>query len=137
MPSPVARLINLRKRTRETSTIENLKIKKTDRVLILAPHPDDEALTCAGIIQNAVSLSIPIKVVFLTMGDGNELSFLLYKKRPMIRSRSVQSMGMLRCSEAKNSTKLLGLHKDQVDFLGYPDIGTLRIWTRRWQHEPA
>ena len=29
-------------------------VVKDDRILILAPHPDDEAIACAGVIQEAL-----------------------------------------------------------------------------------
>ena len=41
-----------------------------DRVLVLAPHPDDEVIGCAGVIQRAVAMSLPLRVVFLTYGDA-------------------------------------------------------------------
>ncbi|MEJ2568618.1 MAG: PIG-L family deacetylase, partial [candidate division WOR-3 bacterium] len=31
-----------------------IKLEEDDRILVLAPHPDDEVLGCGGIIQKAV-----------------------------------------------------------------------------------
>lgn len=41
-----------------------LALSTNDRVLVMAPHPDDESLGCGGIIQAAVERHIPVHVVF-------------------------------------------------------------------------
>ena len=51
---------------------------KTDRVLILAPHPDDEAIGCAGVIQQAVSSGAQVRIAYLTNGDHNQVAFMVY-----------------------------------------------------------
>jgi len=107
-----------------------------DRVLILAPHPDDETIGCAGIIQQAVALQLPVRVVFLTYGDNNQWSFLLYRKRPELSPQGVLAMGMVRHAEAVAAARLLGLSEEQLTFLGYPDAGTLNIWYRHWGEQP-
>ena len=107
-----------------------------DRVLILAPHPDDEVLGCGGIIQQAVAMGLPVRVVFLTYGDNNEWSFLLYRKHPVLRPSSVQRMGQVRHDEALAAAKILGLSADQLIFLGYPDFGTMSMWKDHWGDRP-
>ena len=107
-----------------------------DRILILAPHPDDEVLGCAGIIQKALSRQLPVKVVFFTYGDNNQWSFWVYRKHPVIFSKSVQDMGLVRYSEAIEADKVLGLASEQLVFLGYPDFGTLNIWYNHWDERP-
>ncbi|MDD5409274.1 MAG: PIG-L family deacetylase, partial [Candidatus Omnitrophica bacterium] len=59
--------------------------KKGERVLILSPHPDDEAIACAGVIQRALEAGAKIKIVYLTNGDHNELAFIVYEKRITVR----------------------------------------------------
>ena len=62
------------------SVINNLEpIKGSDRILILAPHPDDEAVGCAGIIQEAVAAGADMHVLCLTNGDNNEFAFIVYE----------------------------------------------------------
>jgi LmbE family N-acetylglucosaminyl deacetylase len=107
-----------------------------DRILILAPHPDDETIETAGIIQKAVALDLPVRVVYLTNGDANQWSFLLYRKRPELGARAIESMGEVRRSEAISAAQVLGLQKGQLVFLGYPDFGGLQIWDRHWGDSP-
>ena len=40
-----------------------------DRILVLAPHPDDEVLGAAGVIQQAKALGLPVKIVFFTYSN--------------------------------------------------------------------
>ena len=53
------------------------KFQKEDRVLVLAPHPDDETIGCAGVIMHALKSGAKVKVVYLTNGDNNVFSILL------------------------------------------------------------
>lgn len=125
-------LIGCQKNIPSEINLPRINLNKNDRVLILAPHPDDEILACAGVIQKAVELKIPIKVVFLTYGDNNEWSFLIYRKRPVITGRGIRKMGRVRREEAINACSELGLSSDALIFLGYPDFRTLHIWISGW-----
>ena len=81
-------------------SLPEVVLGKEDRILILAPHPDDEVLGCAGIIQKAVSKKVPVKIVFFTNGDSNQWSFLLMKKHFVVMPKAVEKMGMVRRDEA-------------------------------------
>ena len=107
-----------------------------DRVLVLAPHPDDEVLGCGGVIQQALASKLPVRVVFLTYGDHNEWAFMIYRKHPVIEPGAVRRLGMVRHDEAVAAAKVLGLSSDELIFLGYPDLGTLPIWSSHWNHQP-
>ncbi len=114
----------------------SLTLKPNDRILILAPHPDDEVLGTGGVIQRAVSMHLPIKIVFFTYGDSNEWSFLLYRKFPVITPGAVKTMGLVRKDEAVAACSILGVDPKNLIFLGYPDFGTLNIWYQHWNKRP-
>ena len=40
------------------------------RVLVFAPHPDDEAIGCGGLIARLTQAAIPVRVVLVTDGSG-------------------------------------------------------------------
>jgi len=105
-----------------------------DRILILAPHPDDEVLGCGGVIQHALKTGVPVHIAFLTYGDANEWSFMVYRERPVISSGGAINMGLVRHEEALKSASVLGISKPT--FLGYPDFGTLNIWYKCWNNAP-
>ena len=114
------------------SDFNTVALNEGDRVLILAPHPDDETIATGGIIQQAVAMGLPIRVVWLTYGDNNETSFLVYRHRPTGGAKAVRSMGLVRHEEGVAAAGELGLRPDQLTFLGYPDFRTLVIWNEHW-----
>jgi hypothetical protein len=52
-----------------------------DRLLVLAPHPDDESLATGGLIQRATRQGLPVKVVFLTNGQNNPWAQRIVERR--------------------------------------------------------
>lgn len=105
---------------------------KDDRVLIMAPHPDDETIGAAGVIQRAKKAGAKVKVVCYTNGDYNEFSFIVYEKRITLRSSEFIHMGEVRGNETIAAMKSLGLDGEDIAFLGYPDFGTMEILTKYW-----
>jgi LmbE family N-acetylglucosaminyl deacetylase len=109
-----------------------LTLEDDDRILVLAPHPDDEVLATGGLIQQALAKGLPVKVLFLTNGDNNEFSFLFFSKAFTLDASSAVYAGQTRAFEALRAGRELGLETADETFLGYPDFGTLEIWKNRW-----
>ncbi|HUI07622.1 MAG TPA: PIG-L family deacetylase [Verrucomicrobiae bacterium] len=107
-----------------------------DRIVVVAPHPDDEVIGTGGLIQQACATGAAVRVVYLTSGDHNQIAFKLYKLRLHLRPRQYLAFGELREREAIAATGLLGLSREQLTFLGYPDWGTLRMWRDYWGECP-
>ena len=94
-----------------------------DRVLIVAPHIDDEAIGAGGYAIDAVSSGAEVFVVFLTAGDCNRFAArLLYKTLDPTASNYL-SVGKTRIAEAHEAMELLGIPPDHYYVLGYPDRG--------------
>jgi LmbE family N-acetylglucosaminyl deacetylase len=118
------------------ATWPEIAFDANDRILVLAPHPDDESLACGGVIQRALAQGLPVRVVFLSYGDNNEWSFMVYRKRPEILPWQVRAMGEVRHAEALAAAGVLGVPEEALAFLGYPDFGTLQIWCAHWGSAP-
>lgn len=106
---------------------------KEDRVLVLAPHPDDEAIACSGMIQRALGAGAKVQVVCYTNGDNNEFAFIVYEKRITFKKGEFLHMGEVRRKETLSGMGYLGLGPENVKFMGYPDFGTMEILTKYWQ----
>ena len=115
---------------------EHVTLNAQDRVLVLAPHPDDEVLGCGGVIQQAIAMGLPVHIAFLTYGDFYEFSFLIYRKRPVLTARGVEGMGEVRHDEAMAADSVLGVSKERLSFFGYPDFGTLEMFQAAWGNSP-
>jgi LmbE family N-acetylglucosaminyl deacetylase len=118
--------------TAPTNTLPQLTWRDDDRVLVLAPHPDDEAIACAGVIRQALARKLQVRLVFFTYGDNNEWSFTLYRKHPVITPAAMRAMGEVRHDEALAASTALGFDSAMLLFLGYPDFGTSHIWREVW-----
>ncbi|MFA5189370.1 MAG: PIG-L family deacetylase [Verrucomicrobiia bacterium] len=116
------------------------KFQKEDRVLILAPHPDDEIIGCAGVILHALKSGAAVKVVYLTNGDNNIFSILfsnplLFPLRLVtLTEGAFISLGRHRQEEAIKAMAILGIKKEDLIFLGYPDHGTDQMFVFNWNN---
>ena len=109
-----------------------IELKPDDRILVLVPHPDDDILSNAGLIQQALEKGIPVKVVLFTVGDYNETSFALFRKEINLSVTEALRLGETRHEEALAAQGILGVKPEQITFLGYPDGGGLEIFEKHW-----
>ncbi|MBI5201582.1 MAG: PIG-L family deacetylase [Elusimicrobia bacterium] len=111
-----------------------LSLSSRDRVMVLSPHPDDDAAACAGLLSKAGKLGIGVRLVYLTQGD--ERIFKPWRGRPYVTAGAVRRLGGIRRSESLAAAKTLGLKPEDLVFLGYPDRGALELWLRHWRGRP-
>ncbi len=95
-----------------------------DSVLVVAPHPDDESLCCAGIIQRAVRAGARVAVVWVTSGDGFELDAVVVEHTLRPKGAKLLQLAQMRMREAGCAAERLGIPPARRYFLGYPDRGT-------------
>ncbi|PJC48591.1 MAG: hypothetical protein CO035_02710 [Candidatus Omnitrophica bacterium CG_4_9_14_0_2_um_filter_42_8] len=109
-----------------------IEFSKNDRVLIFAPHPDDEAIGVCGAIQKALKQNAKVRVVCYTNGDNNAPAFIVYEKRITFKKGEFLHMGQVRRKETMRAMVSLGVKPEDIIFLGYPDFGTMEIFTKYW-----
>src|ERR1017187_2555619 len=107
-------------------------ITAKDRIIVVAPHPDDEVLGAGGLLQQACAVGAEVHVIYLTSGDHNQIAFKLYNLRLHLSPKQYVTFGILRQHEATRAMAGLGLTPEQLTFLGYPDYGTMQIWRDYW-----
>jgi len=98
---------------------------KGERVLIVAPHIDDEAIAAAGYAAAGLRRGAEVSVAYVTAGDCNRTSaeIMDFTLRP--RPADYLAEGRRRIQEAVAAMSLLGLGAGRLYFLGYPDRGIL------------
>ena len=89
------------------------------RVIVFAPHPDDETLGCGGTI--AKKLAEGYEAIVVVMTDGR---FLLLKSFGIDDDPSPEQVKDIRRGEVLRATKILGVPEENVIFLDFVD-GTL------------
>jgi LmbE family N-acetylglucosaminyl deacetylase len=98
-----------------------------DVLLVVAPHPDDETLCCAGAIQRARAAGARVAIVWITSGDGFELDAHVVEHRLFTGTQGLLELAGLRMQEAARAAQLLGVAPAQQFFLGYPDGGIAHL----------
>lgn len=99
------------------------------RVLVLSPHPDDETLCCAGMIQQARAAGAEVWITWVTAGDGFEFDAALTERVLRPRAQNMRDLGATRVLEARAAAQVLGVPRDHTVVLGYPDRGLARLTT--------
>lgn len=99
------------------------KLTPRDRLLFLAPHPDDESLAAGGLLQRAVSAGAEVAVVFASDGDKNPWPQRAVEKKWRICARERARWGERRRAEALAALERLGLPGTSAVMLGFPDQG--------------
>lgn len=99
-------------------------------VLIFAPHPDDEVIGCAAVIQRALEQKRQVGIVLLTNGDGYPAlaAVVARKSRETLTPEDFIRAGALRQQHSLNAATRLGVPRDHLMFLGYPDSGLTPIY---------
>jgi LmbE family N-acetylglucosaminyl deacetylase len=91
--------------------------------MLIAPHPDDEALACSVILQKAVRAGAAIRIVYVTDGDDNPWPQRAVERRWHLSASDRERWGKLRRSEALAALGVLGINPSDVQFLALPDQG--------------
>jgi len=106
-----------------------------ERILIVAPHPDDETLALGGTIAQYVREGHSVVVVFLTNGDANVAAKRLLTLNPFHRASDYRLLGERRQKEAVAALSVLGVPQLRTVFLGYPDRGLMALWSGHWTQQ--
>ena len=95
---------------------------------MLAPHPDDEALATAGLLQRAAKAGAAVRVIFLTDGDKNPWPQRVIERRWRTSGSVARARwGALRRGEALASLRTLGLGPEVAEFWSLPDQGLTNL----------
>ena len=86
----------------------------TDKTIIIAPHPDDEVIGCAGLMQALVERGTPPHVIILTGGEGSHRGCCDTSAEEIIAARHQLTL---------KAAATLGLPESHIHCLHYPDGG--------------
>jgi LmbE family N-acetylglucosaminyl deacetylase len=102
------------------------------RLLVVAPHPDDEVLAAGGLMQQVHEAGGTVRVVYLTNGDGYRDGVRLEQRAVKISAKDFRGYGRRRQREARAALEALGLDGAAATFLSFPDQGLCRMTRTYW-----
>ena len=107
-------------------------IDRGTRLLVVAPHPDDEVLGAGGLMQQVRAAGGTVRVVYLTNGDGFPDGVQLEERGGRPQPKDFRGYGRRRQREARAALAALGLGDDAATFLSFPDQGLCKMIRTYW-----
>jgi LmbE family N-acetylglucosaminyl deacetylase len=92
--------------------IERLSLEHIRRLVVVAPHPDDEILGAGGLIQKAMHEGVLVEVVLVTDGGASH---------PYSHVARQMDLASVRRGESQLALQRLGWNEPMVTYLGLPD----------------
>ncbi len=109
-----------------------LRVPSELRLLVFSPHPDDEALGAAGLVQRVIRRGGSARIVWMTNGDGFLDGVRAEFDTAKPTSRDFIQYGKMRQQEALKAISQWGLEEGDAVFLGFPDGGLDHLWAAHW-----
>jgi LmbE family N-acetylglucosaminyl deacetylase len=89
--------------------------------MVLAPHPDDEALATGGVLLWAARRGADIRILFVTDGGNNPWAQRWTERRWCLSQADRRRWGVRRRREALAALRHLGVPPESARFLGFQD----------------
>ncbi len=106
--------------------------KRGERIVIVAPHCDDEIIGAGGLMHKSIAAGAQVWVIFVTNGDGYRAAAKRGLKPFSTPSASFVSLGYRRHEESVSALRRIGVPERRIIELGYPDRGLEPMWVSHW-----
>ncbi|MFI4959095.1 MAG: PIG-L deacetylase family protein [Lysobacterales bacterium] len=93
------------------------------RLLVVAPHPDDETIATGLLIQQVLAAGGEVRILLLTAGDNNPWPQRWLERRVRIGAADRQRWGRRRHTELQQALQCLGVPTAALQTLDWPDMG--------------
>lgn len=97
------------------------------RLLVIAPHPDDETIATGGLIQQVRGAGGEVKILLLTAGDNNPWPQRWLERRWRIGAVDRQRWARRRSEELLHALASLGIRPASLETLNWPDMGVTNM----------
>lgn len=112
---------------------QRLEIGHGERLLVLAPHPDDEALSSAGLIQRVFETGGSVRTVVVTSGDAYVDAVKMDTGKRRLSSVDYLAFGEKRLDESRRAAQILGKGFIHLDLLGFSDGAIYSSLVSHWR----
>ena len=100
-----------------------LSLNAGTRLLVIAPHPDDESIATGELIQQVRQAGGEVRILLLTNGDNNPWPQRWVEKRLHIGTDERRRWGERRRGEVAKALAQLGVEASSFEALSWPDMG--------------
>jgi LmbE family N-acetylglucosaminyl deacetylase len=100
-----------------------LSLNADTRLLVVAPHPDDESIATGELIQQVRASGGDVQILLLTNGDNNPWPQRWVERRLRIGTEDRRRWGARRRGEVERALRQLGVDSAALHPLGWPDMG--------------
>lgn len=115
-----------------TAVGEEPTVQASERwdIAVFAPHSDDEAIGCTGVLLRAIEQKQRVGVVVVTAGDGFPKAAAAAAKKSVgeLQPADYIQLAALRQRHTVQAMTQLGVPATDILFLGYPDGGLKTIY---------
>lgn len=98
-------------------------LDRQTRLLVIAPHPDDETIGAGGLLQRVREAGGEVRIWLLTDGDNNPWPQRWLERRLWIGQTARERWGQRRRGEVVQALAALGLAPEQLEGFSWPDMG--------------
>ena len=109
-----------------------LAIGDHERLLVIAPHPDDETIGAGGLIQRVLERGGTVRVVLVTAGDAYVEAVTRETHNPRPRAADFVALGERRIKESRAAMRNLDHDRVRLQLLGFPDGGLDALLRAHW-----
>lgn len=88
-----------------TDSLSTFGIIATSRILVVMPHPDDEAIFCGGLIHKLTTEHISVRIITMTLGEQSTLRWGL---------KAGEKLATVRKKELLRALRILGVTDSQI-----------------------
>jgi LmbE family N-acetylglucosaminyl deacetylase len=113
--------------------VRALDVGPHERLLVVAPHPDDETIGAGGLVQRVLARDGGVRVVLVTAGDGYVEAVIHATGLPRPRPAQYIAYGERRLAEARAAMRVLGGDRIRMQVLGFPDGGLEHLLHAYWR----
>jgi LmbE family N-acetylglucosaminyl deacetylase len=109
------------------------EVRTGERLLVVAPHPDDETIGAGGLAQRVLARGGSVRVALVTAGDGYVEAVVHATGLPRPRPAEYIAYGERRLAEARAAMRELGGQRIRLQLLGFPDGGLAYLLHAFWR----
>ena len=114
---------------------QTLTIGQRERLLVLAPHPDDETLSAAGLILKVFENGGTVRTTVITAGDAYVEAIKKATGKRKLSKTDFLNYGEQRLEESRRAARLLGKGFIHLDLFGFSDGAIYPMLVSHWGYK--